>query len=55
MQGVATFYIQYVDVGDNSNDHFETTYPGVAFFLQNLFILASSIIYKFGRTEDMWG
>jgi len=46
---------EYVDVGDNDINHFQTTYPGVAFFMQNLFILASSIIYKFGRTEDLWG
>ena len=31
------------------------TYPGVAFFLQNLFIFLASCVYKFGRTEDMWG
>ena len=31
------------------------TYPGVAFFLQNLFIFFASITYKFGRSEDMWG
>jgi hypothetical protein len=32
-----------------------TIYPGVAFFLQNLFIFLSSLVYKFGRTEDLWG
>ena len=31
------------------------TYPGVAFFMQNLFIFFASVIYKFGRSEDMWG
>lgn len=28
------------------------TYPGVAFFLQNLFIFLASVVYKFGRTEE---
>jgi hypothetical protein len=32
-------------------------YPGVAVFLQNLFIFFSSVMYKFGRVEDAntWG
>lgn len=31
-------------------------YPGVAVFLQNLFIFLASIIYKFGRVEESrWG
>ncbi len=29
--------------------------PGVALFLQNFFIFIGSLIYKFGRTEDLWG
>jgi len=33
----------------------DSSYPGVAFFLQNLFIFASSVIFKFGRNEDLWG
>jgi hypothetical protein len=33
----------------------KSTYPGVAFFLQNLFIFLASVAYKFGRSEDMWG
>jgi len=28
---------------------------GVAVFLQNLFIFGSSLVYKFGRSEDLWG
>jgi len=31
-----------------------SNYPGVAFLLQNLFIFFSSIVYKFGRSEDQW-
>lgn len=29
-------------------------YPGFALFLQNLFIISGSLVYKFGRTEDLW-
>nr|CAI5851576.1 unnamed protein product [Callosobruchus analis] len=28
---------------------------GVSLFLQNALIFVSSIIYKFGRSEDLWG
>ncbi|XP_017769798.1 PREDICTED: transmembrane protein 50A [Nicrophorus vespilloides] len=30
-------------------------WPGVALFIQNAFIFISSLIYKFGRSEDLWG
>ncbi|ROT74356.1 putative transmembrane protein 50B [Penaeus vannamei] len=30
-------------------------WPGVAVFLQNMFIFFSSVIYKIGRSEDNWG
>lgn len=30
-------------------------YPGWAIFLQNFLIFAASLIYKFGRSEDLWG
>ncbi|KAL3881545.1 hypothetical protein ACJMK2_027974 [Sinanodonta woodiana] len=29
-------------------------WPGVAIFLQNALIFFSTIIFKFGRTEDLW-
>lgn len=29
--------------------------PGVSLFLQNVFICIASIIFKFGRSEDVWG
>jgi len=32
-----------------------TTYPGVAIFLQNLFIFMASLIFKFGRSEEQSG
>ncbi|KAL5010620.1 hypothetical protein ScPMuIL_012925 [Solemya velum] len=30
-------------------------WPGIAIFLQNLLIFFSSLVFKFGRTEDLWG
>ncbi|CAG0921671.1 unnamed protein product [Notodromas monacha] len=30
------------------------SWPGVAFGLENVFILASSLMYRFGRREDPW-
>lgn len=30
-------------------------YPGWAIFLQNFLIFVASLIYKFGRSEDLWG
>jgi len=33
----------------------ENKWPGTAVFLQNLFIFISALVYKFGRSEDMWG
>ena len=39
----------------NSESQFTSVVPGVQFVLQNLFILVSSLIYRFGRVEDIWG
>ena len=30
-------------------------WPGIAVVLQNLFIFAGSLVYKFGRSEELWG
>ncbi|XP_060073030.1 transmembrane protein 50B-like [Ylistrum balloti] len=40
----------YVVQGDQ-----QYQWPGIAIFLQNALIFFSSIIFKFGRTEDLWG
>uniref|UniRef100_A0A4D5RB17 Transmembrane protein 50A n=1 Tax=Scolopendra viridis TaxID=118503 RepID=A0A4D5RB17_SCOVI len=32
-----------------------TQWPGVALFLQNAFIFFGGLVFKFGRTEDLWG
>ncbi|XP_023943286.2 transmembrane protein 50A-like [Bicyclus anynana] len=31
------------------------TWPGVSLFMQTAFIFAGSLVYKFGRSEDVWG
>jgi hypothetical protein len=35
--------------------HPDKTYPGVAIFLQNLFIMMASLTFKFGRSEELYG
>ncbi|XP_071955611.1 transmembrane protein 50A-like isoform X2 [Antedon mediterranea] len=40
--------------GGYVTNNFEAVYPGVAIFLQNFFIFIASMIFKFGRTEDLW-
>lgn len=30
-------------------------WPGIAVFLQNALIFFSALLFKFGRTEDLWG
>lgn len=39
----------------SEDSKFLSLFPGVEFVLQNLLILGASIIYRFGRTEDLWG
>ncbi|CAH1227214.1 transmembrane protein 50B-like isoform X2 [Branchiostoma lanceolatum] len=34
--------------------HKQNQYAGVAVFLQNALIFFSAIVFKFGRTEDLW-
>ncbi|AWP16766.1 Transmembrane protein 50A isoform 3 [Scophthalmus maximus] len=29
-------------------------YPGIAIFFQNAFIFFGGLVFKFGRTEDLW-
>lgn len=41
--------------GDKRTFHPTLTYPGVAIFMQNALIFASSLVYKFGRSEELWG
>lgn len=45
-------YVAYTDKNTFKPEH---TYPGVAIFLQNACIFLASLIYKFGRSEDLWG
>jgi len=32
----------------------EQQWPGVGLFMQNLFIFLSSVVYRFGRSEELW-
>ena len=32
----------------------EDKWPGVGLFMQNLFIFLSSLLYRFGRSEELW-
>lgn len=36
-------------------DDYKPEWAGVAIFLQNALIFFSSLLFKFGRTEDLWG
>jgi len=46
---------EYVTETEGKTFHPKSTYPGVAIFLQNACIFFASLIYKFGRSEDLWG
>jgi len=35
-------------------DRETTRYPGIGIFFQNVLIFIGSLIFKFGRTEDLW-
>ncbi|XP_076604472.1 transmembrane protein 50A [Chaetodon auriga] len=32
----------------------KVVYPGIAIFFQNAFIFFGGLVFKFGRTEDLW-
>jgi len=46
---------EYVAPPENATFNPPHTYPGVAIFLQNLFIFMASLIFKFGRSEEQMG
>jgi len=48
---IASIWILFGDFVIQGKNHM---YPGVALFLQNVLIFLGSLIYKFGRTEDLW-
>uniref|UniRef100_A0A6M2DGM9 Putative conserved plasma membrane protein n=1 Tax=Xenopsylla cheopis TaxID=163159 RepID=A0A6M2DGM9_XENCH len=50
---IAACWIMFADfVSAGGNGH---TYPGVGLLLQNLLIFLGSLVYKFGRSEELWG
>ncbi|VDM44741.1 unnamed protein product [Toxocara canis] len=50
---VAAIWIMFADYVLVLGDH--PTWPGVALFLHNFLIFLASLVYKFGRTEELWG
>ncbi|XP_005090730.1 transmembrane protein 50B [Aplysia californica] len=36
-------------------EYVQPDWPGIAVFLQNALIFFSAFLFKFGRTEDLWG
>ncbi|XP_077561791.1 transmembrane protein 50A [Haemaphysalis longicornis] len=41
--------------GDYVTQGRDVQWPGIAIFLQNAFIFLGALVFKFGRTEDLWG
>jgi len=50
---IASCWILFADFASTSSG--KPFWAGTGLFLQNLFIFAGSLVYKFGRTEDQWG
>ncbi|XP_061729982.1 transmembrane protein 50A-like isoform X1 [Cydia pomonella] len=48
-------FANYVNTGKPGSDATKNTWAGVSLFLQNAFIFAGSLVFKFGRAEDLWG
>ncbi|XP_059087919.1 transmembrane protein 50B-like [Tigriopus californicus] len=46
---------EYLVRSEKNTFHPKTTYPGFAIFFQNALIFFSCVIYKFGRSEELWG
>ena len=51
MGAFVIFFTEYLA----EESKFTSVVPGVQFVLQNLFIMISSLVYRFGRVEDVWG
>ncbi|KOB75345.1 Transmembrane protein 50A, partial [Operophtera brumata] len=49
---IASCWILFANNDSAGSKH---TWPGVSLFMQNAFIFAGSLLFKFGRTEDLWG
>merc|ERR1711993_96896 len=46
---------EYLFPNEENTFHPKFMSPGWAIFLQNFLIFVASLIYKFGRSEDLWG
>jgi len=49
---VAALWLMFSEFVFETGDH--TNWPGVALFLNNFLIFCASIVYKFGRTDEMY-
>uniref|UniRef100_A0A8C9WLQ8 Transmembrane protein 50A n=1 Tax=Scleropages formosus TaxID=113540 RepID=A0A8C9WLQ8_SCLFO len=47
---IASMWILFGDLQDLC----PVVYPGIAVFFQNAFIFFGGLVFKFGRTEDLW-
>ncbi|XP_049868099.1 transmembrane protein 50A [Pectinophora gossypiella] len=48
-------FANFVTTGKAAGGENHKTWTGVSLFMQNAFIFAASLVFKFGRTEDLWG
>ncbi|XP_041462449.1 transmembrane protein 50A-like [Lytechinus variegatus] len=53
---IASMWILFEDyvVNPKNNPEAPNAYPGVAVFLQNFLIFMGALVFKFGRTEELW-
>ncbi|CAD5206864.1 unnamed protein product [Bursaphelenchus okinawaensis] len=49
---VAGLWLMFSDYVLQTGDH--TNWPGIALFLNNFLIFCASLVYKFGRLEELW-
>ena len=49
---VAGIWIMFANYVFHDGEH--PTWPGIALFIHSFLIFISSLVYKFGRTEELW-
>ncbi|KAF7242439.1 Transmembrane protein 50A [Varanus komodoensis] len=51
---IASMWILFGGYVINDKTEKPSIYPGIAVFFQNAFIFFGGLVFKFGRTEDLW-
>ncbi|XP_072178461.1 transmembrane protein 50A-like [Diadema setosum] len=51
---IASMWILFEDYVIDPRGLHTNAYPGVAVFLENFLIFLSGLVFKFGRTEELW-